>query len=55
MEQTYSRKLIAVNLIGFILSSYAYYVSVSKRAEVNYRALCDLSDTMSCSRVLTSS
>lgn len=55
MKTTYSQKLIAVNLIGFILSSYAYYVSISKRAEASYRALCDLSDTMSCSRVLTSS
>ncbi|XP_065226439.1 vitamin K epoxide reductase complex subunit 1-like protein 1 [Planococcus citri] len=49
-----NKSLLTINLIGLLLSVYAYHVSVSKRAEPNYRALCDLSPAMSCSTVLTS-
>ncbi|KAL6951827.1 Vitamin K epoxide reductase complex subunit 1-like protein 1, partial [Sarracenia purpurea var. burkii] len=46
--------LLMINVVGLILSVYAYHVNVSKQAEPDYRAFCDLSPTMSCSRVLTS-
>jgi len=40
--------------LGLLLSCYAFFVSSSKEMDSSYKALCDISETMSCSRVLTS-
>ncbi|XP_013781109.1 vitamin K epoxide reductase complex subunit 1-like protein 1 [Limulus polyphemus] len=52
------RKLRMVSAIicvlGLILSFYAYYVEMEKEHNKNYKALCDISDHMSCSTVFTS-
>ncbi|XKL59490.1 hypothetical protein PGB90_000506 [Kerria lacca] len=54
-EKRISNHLLLINVIGIILSAYAYHVSISKNASPDYRALCDISESMSCSKVLTSS
>ena len=41
-------------LIGIGLSLYAYYVETRKTSDPSYRAACDISERMSCTRVLTS-
>lgn len=46
--------LLVINAVGFILSAYAYHVTVSKTSDANYQALCDISPAMSCSKVMTS-
>lgn len=46
--------LLVTNGVGFLLSAYAHHVTVAKTTEASYEALCDLSPSMSCSRVLTS-
>ena len=50
------RKLLTISLYlaGIGLSSYAYFVQISKEKDVNYAPLCDVSSTMNCSAVLTS-
>ena len=41
-------------LTGLGLSGYAYYVELAKEADENYVALCDIDETISCSRVFNS-
>ncbi|CAF1296261.1 unnamed protein product [Rotaria magnacalcarata] len=41
-------------LVGIGLSFYAFYVETRKANDPSYRAACDISERMSCSRVLTS-
>jgi vitamin-K-epoxide reductase (warfarin-sensitive) len=49
------RKCIAVlSALGFALSYYSVYVSASKGKDPNYKALCDISEHMTCSKVFTS-
>ncbi|XP_069783050.1 vitamin K epoxide reductase complex subunit 1-like protein 1 [Narcine bancroftii] len=40
--------------LGLALSVYAYHVETSKEQDASYRAMCDLSDSISCSKVFTS-
>ncbi|XP_060678297.1 vitamin K epoxide reductase complex subunit 1-like protein 1 [Hemiscyllium ocellatum] len=40
--------------LGLALSLYAYHVETSKERDAGYRAMCDLSDSVSCSKVFTS-
>ncbi|KAL8176538.1 UNVERIFIED_CONTAM: hypothetical protein K2H54_036080 [Gekko kuhli] len=40
--------------LGLALSVYAFHVETSKERDANYRAMCDISSTISCSRVFTS-
>ncbi|XP_068228907.1 vitamin K epoxide reductase complex subunit 1-like protein 1 [Palaemon carinicauda] len=40
--------------IGIMLSLYALYVEVSKESDGNYQAMCDISPSISCSKVFTS-
>jgi uncharacterized membrane protein len=43
------------SLIGIIIAAYSYYVKIQiKKRPKTYKALCDINDSMSCSRVLTS-
>ncbi|GCB84312.1 hypothetical protein scyTo_0024864, partial [Scyliorhinus torazame] len=40
--------------LGILLSLYAFHVEVSKERDADYRAMCDLSESVSCSKVFTS-
>ncbi|XP_022107375.1 vitamin K epoxide reductase complex subunit 1-like protein 1 [Acanthaster planci] len=40
--------------IGTVLSVYALYVETSKEANPQYKAMCDIGESMSCSKVFTS-
>ncbi|XP_041938170.1 vitamin K epoxide reductase complex subunit 1 [Alosa sapidissima] len=40
--------------VGILLSVYALHVELSKEHDPGYRALCDLADSISCSKVFTS-
>ncbi|XP_059404886.1 vitamin K epoxide reductase complex subunit 1-like protein 1 [Carassius carassius] len=39
---------------GILLSLYAFHVEREKTRDANYRAMCDLSSSISCSKVFTS-
>merc|ERR1712212_391568 len=39
---------------GLTISAYSYYVSMAKKADENYVALCDIDEKISCSKVFTS-
>ncbi|XP_063337413.1 vitamin K epoxide reductase complex subunit 1 [Pelmatolapia mariae] len=41
-------------LFGLVLSVYALHVEVSRERNPDYRALCDLGESVSCSKVFTS-
>ncbi|XP_064647857.1 vitamin K epoxide reductase complex subunit 1-like protein 1 isoform X2 [Lineus longissimus] len=43
-----------LNTFGIVVSMYALYIEVKKAKDKNYVAICDISDRMSCSKVLTS-
>ncbi|XP_066515894.1 vitamin K epoxide reductase complex subunit 1-like protein 1 [Hoplias malabaricus] len=45
---------LVVCLLGILLSIYAFHVESEKSRDANYRAMCDLSNSVSCSRVFTS-
>ncbi|XP_076007855.1 vitamin K epoxide reductase complex subunit 1 [Genypterus blacodes] len=41
-------------IFGFVLSIYALHVEFSKESNPSYRAMCDLGESVSCSKVFTS-
>ncbi|XP_060795402.1 vitamin K epoxide reductase complex subunit 1 isoform X3 [Neoarius graeffei] len=45
---------IVLCVLGLILSVYALHVEVSRENDPNYRAMCDLAESVSCSKVFTS-
>lgn len=45
---------VLFSVLGISVSLYALYIEVRKSKDKNYKAACDLSENMSCSRVLTS-
>lgn len=52
---TWERKVrIFLCVFGFVLSIYALHVELSKERNPEYRAMCDLGDSVSCSKVFTS-
>ena len=46
--------LVALSAIGILLSVYALYVERKAKADIKYKAVCDISDKMSCSTVFRS-
>jgi len=50
----YSVSSILLCCIGTLLAIYAYYVEFSKESDHSFKALCDISASMSCSKVFTS-
>lgn len=57
-EETCSCKhsiaLVISCLIGIILSTYALHVEIHAEHDNSYEALCDIHESMSCSKVFTS-
>lgn len=47
--------VIVISIIGLVLSAYAYYVERRSSSEKKYKAVCDISDRMSCSKAFRSS
>nr|XP_055054185.1 vitamin K epoxide reductase complex subunit 1-like protein 1 [Misgurnus anguillicaudatus] len=45
---------LLVCLSGILLSLYAFHVEQEKTRDTNYRAMCDVSSSVSCSKVFTS-
>uniref|UniRef100_A0A1A7YPB7 vitamin-K-epoxide reductase (warfarin-sensitive) n=1 Tax=Iconisemion striatum TaxID=60296 RepID=A0A1A7YPB7_9TELE len=41
-------------LFGLLLSVYALHVEISRERDPDYRAMCDLGESVSCSKVFTS-
>lgn len=46
--------IILISILGLIISIYAKYVKRKKLNNAKYRPLCDISNSISCSAVLTS-
>ncbi|XP_053678652.1 vitamin K epoxide reductase complex subunit 1 [Anopheles nili] len=46
--------LLALSICGFILSMYTSYVEVLAENDHSYKALCDISERISCTKVFTS-
>lgn len=52
---TWERKVrIFLCLFGLVLSLYALHVELSRENDPHYRAMCDLGESVSCSKVFTS-
>nr|XP_020461951.1 vitamin K epoxide reductase complex subunit 1-like protein 1 [Monopterus albus] len=45
---------IVLCVFGLVLSVYALHVEVSKERNPDYRAMCDVAESVSCSKVFTS-
>ncbi|XP_069134653.1 vitamin K epoxide reductase complex subunit 1-like protein 1 [Argopecten irradians] len=43
-----------LSFVGILLSFYAYYVETSAEKDKSFKAMCDFSETVSCSKVFTS-
>ena len=41
-------------ILGILISVYAYHVETSKESDTSYTAFCDISATVSCSKVFSS-
>ncbi|XP_072228959.1 vitamin K epoxide reductase complex subunit 1 [Leuresthes tenuis] len=51
----WERKMrIVLCLFGLVLSVYALHVELSRERDPDYRAMCDLGESVSCSKVFTS-
>jgi vitamin-K-epoxide reductase (warfarin-sensitive) len=46
--------IIPLAVIGFILSVYAIHVEKTKERIKNYKAFCDISDSISCTKTFSS-
>ncbi|GLH00951.1 Vitamin K epoxide reductase complex subunit 1-like protein 1 [Gryllus bimaculatus] len=51
---TYGKAIVFTCTVGIALCVYAFVVEERKSQDAKYQAVCDLSEHMSCSRVLTS-
>uniref|UniRef100_A0A3Q2CGR8 vitamin-K-epoxide reductase (warfarin-sensitive) n=1 Tax=Cyprinodon variegatus TaxID=28743 RepID=A0A3Q2CGR8_CYPVA len=55
MAWSWERKArISLVLLGLVLSVYALHVELSRERDPDYRAMCDLGESVSCSKVFTS-
>lgn len=44
-----------LSVVGFLVSSYAYYIEHEAKTHKGYKAICDLTESMSCAKAFTSS
>lgn len=52
---TWERKArVFLCVLGLALSVYALHVELSRESDPDYRAMCDLGESVSCSKVFTS-
>ena len=54
MDESANYYINVFSTIGVFIAAYSYYVKIKHRQSPTYKALCDINDKMSCSRVLTS-
>ncbi|ELT94681.1 hypothetical protein CAPTEDRAFT_93839 [Capitella teleta] len=54
MESVVFERHAWISACGLLLAIYALYVEMRKTLDSNYVALCDFSEKISCSRILTS-
>ncbi|XP_035780285.1 vitamin K epoxide reductase complex subunit 1-like [Anopheles albimanus] len=52
---SYTIGLVCLSAVGFLLSLYTSYVEVRAEQDRSYRAMCDISERISCTKVFTSS
>lgn len=45
---------VFLSVLGLCLSVYALHVELSRESDPDYRAMCDLGESVSCSKVFTS-
>lgn len=50
----YFNIIIGLGILGFAISLYTYFVEQKLRNDSNYKPVCDLSDRISCSKVINS-
>ncbi|XP_013378654.1 vitamin K epoxide reductase complex subunit 1-like protein 1 [Lingula anatina] len=53
-SRLYTSLLLLLCVLGFLVSVYAYHVEITKERDSSYRAMCDISAKISCSKVFTS-
>jgi vitamin-K-epoxide reductase (warfarin-sensitive) len=46
--------VILASMLGLVICWYAFVIEMSKELDDKYEAMCDISEHMSCSKVLTS-
>ena len=46
--------ILTLSVVGFILSIYTFYVEKKLKKNKNYKAVCDVSDQISCTKVAKS-
>lgn len=51
---SYTIGLVCLSAVGFLLSLYTSYVEVRAEQDRSYRAMCDISERISCTKVFTS-
>ena len=53
-KQNRSSLLLLLSLLGVIVCFYAYYVENAKGNDASFTAACDISASISCSKVFSS-
>lgn len=51
---SYSILIFVVTTVALLLSAYTLYVEAKAENDKNYRAVCDINEKISCSKVFTS-
>jgi vitamin-K-epoxide reductase (warfarin-sensitive) len=46
--------ILILAIIGFVISAYLFYVEQKMKSDITYKPVCDISDRISCSKVIQS-